>query len=266
MSSVEAILEDLLAEQRSLDSIVADRTRTGWSEQTASPGWSVADQIGHLAYFDHVAAVAILDEARFTSLVGEYRARSAHDPVVATLAPGGRDLDPAGVLAYWRDCRAELERAAQTLADDRRVNWFGPPMSARSFLTARLMETWAHGHDIAEALGATVVATDRLRHIAQIGVITRGWSYVSRGLHQPDVPVAVELTGPGGDTWSWGDPASTDRVTGPAEDFCLVVTQRRHLDDTALVCCGDAARDWMLKAQAYAGRPTTGPDPRGSSR
>jgi uncharacterized protein (TIGR03084 family) len=135
-------------------------------------------------------------------------------------------------------------------------------MSAKSFLTARLMEVWAHGQDVCDAVGATRPPTSRLRHIAQLGVITRGWSYAVRGEQAPDGPVHVALVAPDGDRWEWGE-ASGDRISGPAEDFCLVVTQRRHPEDTALEITGDAARDWMSKAQAFAGGPTTGPRPRG---
>ena len=101
--------------------------------------------------------------------------------------------------------------------------------------------------------------TDRLRHIAQLGYITRGWTYINRGLVVPDVAVRVELTAPSGDAWQFGPDDADETVVGPAEDFCLVVTQRRHVDDTDLEVTGDAARDWMLKAQAFAGAATDGP-------
>ena len=136
-------------------------------------------------------------------------------------------------------------------------------MGAKSFLTARLMEVWAHGQDICDAVGATREPTDRLRHIAQLGVITRGWSYLVRGEQPPDGAVRVELTAPSGEVWTWGPDDAPDRVTGPAEDFCLVVTQRRHVDDTDLEIDGELATGWMGRAQAFAGGPTTGPDPKG---
>jgi uncharacterized protein (TIGR03084 family) len=136
-------------------------------------------------------------------------------------------------------------------------------MSKRSFLTARLMEAWAHGQDVVEAAGAERPPTDRLRHVAQLGVITRGWSYKNRGLEPPDGQVRVELAAPSGDVWTWGDADGSitgdDLVSGPAEDFCLVVTQRRHVDDTRLAVRGPLAREWMECAQAFAGPATTGP-------
>jgi uncharacterized protein (TIGR03084 family) len=135
-------------------------------------------------------------------------------------------------------------------------------MGAKSFVTARLMETWAHGQDVADALGAERPATDRLRHIAQLGVITRGWTYVNRGVEPPAGDVRVELAAPSGEVWTWGPEDAAGRVTGPALDFCLVVTQRRHVDDTVLLVEGAVARDWLEKAQAFAGPPTDGPQAR----
>jgi uncharacterized protein (TIGR03084 family) len=69
----------------------------------------------------------------------------------------------------------------------------------------------------------------------------------------------------GADTWTWGDPSAANTVRGPALDFCLVVTQRRHVDDTALDVQGDAAREWISIAQAFAGPPGEGRRPLGSS-
>jgi uncharacterized protein (TIGR03084 family) len=129
------------------------------------------------------------------------------------------------------------------------------------------METWAHGQDIvdtAQAAGVPVdrPPTDRLRHIAQLGVITRGWSYAVRRMEAPAGDVRVELDAPSGEVWAWGPDGAADVVRGPAEDFCLVVTQRRHPADTALEVVGDLATDWLAHAQAFAGGPTEGPQPR----
>ncbi len=132
-------------------------------------------------------------------------------------------------------------------------------MGGKSFLTARLMEAWAHGQDVVDAVGGNRPATDRLRHIAQLGVITRGWSYANRRMEAPEADVDVVLAAPSGATWTWGPGDAADAVRGSAEDFCLVVTQRRHADDTGLQLVGDAARDWMVRAQAFAGPPTDGP-------
>jgi uncharacterized protein (TIGR03084 family) len=136
-------------------------------------------------------------------------------------------------------------------------------MRPASSVTARLMETWAHGQDVVDTLGVVRRPTARLRHVAHLGVATLGWSFRVRGLPVPEEPVLVELTGPHGELWTWGPDDAADRVTGPAEDFCLVVTQRRHRGDTALVATGPVADAWLDVAQAYAGAPGTGRPPAG---
>jgi uncharacterized protein (TIGR03084 family) len=259
--TVSGVLQDLIEEQEALDALVAPLSNEQWDRETSSPRWTVGDQVGHLTYFDGTAALAINDPEAFrthrSSLVHSISDGGSEE---ATLGPS-RAMAPPQLLAAWRRNRATLAAAAGKLTDDSRVEWYGPSMSAKSFLTARLMETWAHGQDIVDAIGATRVPTDRLRHIAQLGVITRRWSYANRGLDVPEEEVRVELTGPSGATRTWGPNGAAASIAGSAEDFCLVVTQRRHVDDTTLVVVGTAARDWMLKAQAFAGPPTDGPQP-----
>lgn len=260
MTTITDVRADLLAEQDSLDMAIRGLTPEQWGTPTASPRWSIADQIAHLAYFDNTASIAISDPKAFAEYVDVLMA-SATDDVQLDEATLGtyRSMSPAELLDAWRADRQSLAEASVSLTDDDRVLWYGPSMGAKSFLTARLMECWAHGQDVLDAAGLTVPATDRLAHIARLGVITRGWSYINRRLDVPDVDVAVELTAPSGVTWTYGAADATESVRGDAEDFCLVVTQRRHVDDTNLVVTGGAARDWMLIAQAFAGAPTDGP-------
>lgn len=257
---VREVLEDLLAEQQALDDVVAPLSAEQWQLATPSPGWTIADQIGHLTYFDGTAALAISDPDRFTEemhrLLDVGTTGGSADDIA--LAPY-RAMTPEELLEAWRANRAALAAAGDTLDNETRVAWYGPSMGAKSFLTARLMEAWAHGQDIVDAVGAERPPTERLRHIAQLGFITRGWSYVNRGLDVPTTPVRVELTSPSGATWEFGDADAPESIVGPALDFCLVTTQRRHVDDTALVVTGDAARDWMERAQLFAGPPTDGP-------
>jgi uncharacterized protein (TIGR03084 family) len=134
-------------------------------------------------------------------------------------------------------------------------------MSAVSFATARLMETWAHGQDIVDALEIDRPGTDRLRHVAHIGVLARPFSYRANNKIMPDAEIRVELMSPTGALWSWGTPDTSNRVSGDALDFCLVATQRRHLADTALQVEGTAALEWMTIAQTFAGPPGSGRQP-----
>lgn len=254
---VSDLLDDLTSEQHSLDDIVAGLAVEQWQLPTPSPGWNVADQIGHLTYFDGNAALAITDPAAFTDTMNALlRAGGAGDDL--TLGPF-RAMSPHELLAEWRTNRAMLAAAGATLENDTRIAWYGPSMGAKSFLTARLMEVWAHGQDITDATGSTRAPTDRLRHIAQLGFITRGWTYLNRGLDVPPTLVRAELILPGREVLHFGPDDATESIIGPALDFCLVTTQRRHVDDTDLVVTGASARDWMDKAQLFAGPPSDGP-------
>ncbi|MYH43668.1 MAG: TIGR03084 family protein [Acidimicrobiaceae bacterium] len=260
------LLQDLLDEQASLDEIVASLDGGDWDRPTPSPRWSVTDQIGHLCYFDRSAAQAIRDPGAFFS-----EARRLMEASLVSETSGDdftlgdfRRLSPADRIERWRQGRAELAAAAGTLAERDRVSWYGPSMGAKSFVTARLMEAWAHGTDVCDTVGAHREPTHRLRHVAQLGYITRAWTYVNRGLTPPEGDVRVALTAPSGDLWAWGDVAAAgdNSVKGPALDFCLVVTQRRHMSDTALEVCGESGREWLTMAQAFAGPPTDGPSAR----
>jgi uncharacterized protein (TIGR03084 family) len=172
-------------------------------------------------------------------------------------------MDPGALLDWFRSSRARLVKDFATLSPKARISWFGPDMSILSAVTARLMETWAHGQDVADALGLEYPQSDRLRHIADLGVKTLGFSFTNRGLKAPDVPVRVRLIAPDGSELSWGPEDAVNSVSGPVVDFCLVVTQRRHRDDSALLTEGPVADEWMSIAQAYAGKPGPGRMPTG---
>ncbi len=258
-----AIRRDLIAEQEALDAIVTGLTPIE-SLPTPSVRWSVADQIGHLTYFDGAAVVAISDRDAFTVMIGELLAVvPAGDEAMDDLTLGSfRRMTADELLGTWRTHRQRLAEASLGLDEGQRVSWYGPAMGAKSFLTARLMETSARGQDIADAVGATRPATDRLVHIAQLGFLTRGWSYANRGLEPPTDPVRVELTSPSGAIWAFGHEDAKQSVTGEAMDFCLVVTQRRHVNDTSLA--GYTARHRLAGDSSGFRRPsdvwTGGPD------
>jgi uncharacterized protein (TIGR03084 family) len=261
---LSTLVHDLGDEQSSLEEIVRDLLESQWELRTPSPGWTVKDQICHLTYFDYHAALAIRDPAAFDASLAELTTHALNEGLDNYTLSAYRVLTPHELLHEWRGARESLLRASATLDGSTRIAWYGPSMSARSFVSARLMETWAHGHDVATALGVTREPTKRLRHVAQLGYLTRRWSYQVRGETAPEHDVRVELDAPENERWTWGSATSDDVVRGSAEEFCLVVTQRRHLDDTALRY-SPLAREWLIRAQAFAGAPSTGPEPRSSS-
>jgi uncharacterized protein (TIGR03084 family) len=258
-ADVDALCDDVAAEHVDLDRLVSSGSLADLDRPTPAPGWSVGDQISHLWYFDQQALLALTDPDAFRASTEQLLATvsGGEDPSVAA----GRAIGPAELLERWRADRRALVSAARTVDPKARVPWYGPAMSARSFLTARLMETWAHGLDVVDALGAERRPTARLRHVAHIGVGARAFSYVTNGRQVPDADVFVRLDAPDGDEWTWGDPNAPDRVDGPALDFCLLVTQRRHRSDTAVRATGPAAHEWLDIAQAFAGPPGPGRSP-----
>lgn len=262
MAELTVVLADLTAESAELDGIVAGAGWPAWSLPTPAPGWSIAHQIAHLAWTDDRALEAATDEATFAGQV--QRAVVATDQYIADGAREGAGAEPATLLARWRAGRSALAAALREVPPGRKLPWYGPPMSATSMATARLMETWAHGQDIADALGITRVATPRLRHVAWLGTRTRDFAFGLRGLAPPAEPFRVELSTPDGSTWTFGPEDARQGVSGPALDFCLLVTQRIHRDDTGLVAAGADADTWLDIAQTFAGPPGPGRVPRGS--
>lgn len=259
MADPTALLADLRAEGDALDAVVAGLDGAGWRSATPAAGWTVAHQVAHLAWTDGQAMRAAVDPAGFTAWVAE---SAAELPALVDFgAAEGAAEDPETLLERWRQGRAALAGALAALAPGTRLPWFGPPMSATSMATARLMETWAHGLDVTDGLGRAPSVSHRLRHVAHLGVRTRDFAFGQHGLPAPAEPFRVELTGPDGEVWAWGPEDAGQRVAGPALDFCLRVTQRRHRSDLALSAAGADADRWLDIAQAFAGAPGTGRPP-----
>ncbi|TMR08459.1 TIGR03084 family protein [Nonomuraea turkmeniaca] len=249
------LLGDLRAETASFESLLQPLRDEDWELATPAEGWAIRDQVSHLAWFDDMAVRAVADP-------GAFHASLAGFTSVDDLAAQARGMSPAELRDWFGAARGRSLEAFAALGARDRVPWFGPAMSPASFVTARLMETWAHGQDVADALGVVREPTVRLRHVAMIGFRARSYGFAVRGLPEPAEPVRVELAMPDGTTWTAGPPEAAAVVRGPILDFCLVVTQRVHLSDTALEMEGEPARAWMEIAQAFAGPPGKGRAPR----
>ncbi|HYH34549.1 MAG TPA: TIGR03084 family metal-binding protein [Nocardioides sp.] len=252
----DRVLADLAAEGEQLEALVAALPEERWRTPTPAEGWDVAAQVAHLAWTDEAALAAATDRDRWEALVAEALGDPGGAVDRAALAGGRRP--PAELLERWRTGRQALAAALRAHPDGERMPWFGPPMSATSMATARLMETWAHSLDVHDALGAAPEVTDRLRHVAHLGVRTRDFAFATRGQAAPEEQFRVELTAPSGDLWSWGPEDASQSVRGSAYDFCRLVTQRVHRLDTDLVAQGRDANAWLEIAQCFAGPPGPG--------
>jgi len=254
-SVFDAVVRDLAEEQRALERVL-DRLRPEDLERaTHAEGWAVRDQVAHLAHFDEAAALALRDAEAFR----EHFRRPGNSE--AEYLARARRLPAAELLAWWRKASTGLIAATEGVDPSARIPWAGPPMSGVSFVTARLMETWSHGLDVVDVVGIERPDTDRLKHVAFLGVRARPFSYTNRGMEPARVPIRVSLLAPSGETWELGEESTENVVRGTATDFCRVVTQRRHIADTSLEVIGDAAREWMGIAQAFAGPPGPGRKP-----
>jgi uncharacterized protein (TIGR03084 family) len=244
------LLADLAAEGAALEEVLSGLAPAGWALPTPAAGWTIAAQVSHLAWTDELSLLAITDPAAF--------AARAAEPDADRGAAGRAGEPPAALLTRWRAGRVRLADALAAVPDGTRLAWFGPPMSAASMATARLMETWAHGVDIGDALGRPPAPSARLDHIAHLGVRTRAFAFAAHGRTPPEVAIRVELTRADGSTWTDGPADADQSVRGPLLDFCLRVVQRRPRAALALVAVGPQADEWLDVAQAFAGEPGSG--------
>jgi len=286
MATLSDLLIDLDAEFDELRAVVGelDDSAPEWDLPTPADGWAVRDQISHLAFFDDAGRLAMVEPVAFAEMVERLVAVTG-DPMEVHLAKG-RSMGGDELLDWWGTAHRAMVGAFTAADPSVRVPWFGPPMGVLSFISSRLMETWAHGQDVCDALGVVRLPTDRLHHIAHLGVRARPFSYIVRSRDVPEGRIDVVLTGPDGDEWRWeignagngagaGDAVGASHkgashqgashqgeavaeVSGSALDFCLVVAQRRNLADTGLETTGPLAEEWMSIAQAFAGPPGPG--------
>jgi len=252
--------DDLADESAELDSIVAALPDEDWARDTPAAGWTIAHQIAHLAWTDEMVLLSTAGDAAFAAVRAQARKRPTEFVDIA--AAQGASTPPAALRGRWRGGRHAVETALRQVPKGGRLPWFGPPMSALSMATARLMETWAHGQDVRDTLGLAPADTDRLRNVAHLAYRTRDFSFQLRGKEPPAADIFLDLTAPlEHGSWQWGDPQSGQRVSGPALDFCLLATQRRHRSDTRVSAIGQDAEEWLSVIQAFAGPPGPGREP-----
>lgn len=274
---LETLCADLAAECAGLFDVLAPLDEATWNAPTSCVPWTIKDQVSHLAWNDEAAVRALTDpdgfrRSRPTTPEGIQR---MVDQVIAD----HHDRPGADLLTWFRAAHTALLDAASGVDPKLRMPWYGPDMSVASKVTARFMETWAHGHDITDALGIAHRPTDRVRHVVFLGLQALPNAYAAQGKPAPDARVRLDLVAPSGESeeggetgggggnsaaWQFGPPDAVNVVTGDAYELALVVTQRRHVADTGLRATGPVAEEWLSIAQAFAGPPGAGrpPSPR----
>lgn len=253
------VYDDLIADADDVEALVADLSQDQWSADTPAPGWTVKHQIAHLTFVFRLAELSATDPDAFAAHAADAK-RDFQGAVDAALAEYMK-LPIDVLLAKFREVRATAAKALAAVPPNSTVPWLATPLPPSVLAAAGMLELFGHGQDIADALGRTRVRTDRVGHIAWFGVRTRDFGYMAHGLTPPTEEFRVELTGPSGVAWDFGPADATQRVSGPAVDFALLVSRRRHRDDLALTAQGAEADRWLDIAQAYRGPAGAGRQP-----
>ncbi|KLU10966.1 TIGR03084 family metal-binding protein [Kocuria sp. SM24M-10] len=260
--NLSALLADLRQEGDLLEELLRPLSAEDWDLPTPAEGWTIRHQIAHLTWTERTVLTALEEPEVFAQLRERF---AAETDVVDRGAQEGAARPPAEILASWQDSRRRVLERLAAVPEGERIPWIGPPMGAPMMASARIMETFAHGQDVRDALGVPPVASHRLRHVAHLGVATRDYAFKQRRLDPPAEPFRVELTHED-KTWTWGPAEAAQRVHGPALDFALLATRRRHRQDGSLVAEGPDADAWLDIVQAFAGRPGPGRAPRADRR
>lgn len=249
---------DFLEECDALAEVISAAGLEVMEEVTQFKGWTIGDVIRHLHYWNEGADIALNDpEAFMPRIAGLMQAI----PSGGLRAYEDKEIPQVGAELFdmWQTTYRDMARRWGNIDPKTRVAWVGPSMSARSSMTARQMETWAHGHEVFDVLGKDRTETDRIRNIVILGVNTFGFCHKTHGLAVPDVMPHLLLTSPLGEIWEFGE--GEDRIEGSAVGFCQAVTQTRHWSDTDLQITGPVAQTWMDHAQCFAGGPNPVPEP-----
>jgi len=254
--------DDFREESRALARVLQPLGDADFGSATLFKGWTINDILGHLHMFNVAAERTLAGPDAFAAFLAPILAEMASGKTMREMqGPWLGGLSGRALFDAWCEGADRVAGLYARVDPKLRVKWAGPDMSALSCITARQMETWAHGQAVFDLLGIDRVEHDRIRNIAHLGVGTFGWSFVNRGESVPQPAPHVRLTGPSGAVWEWNEPQPDNAVLGSAVEFARVVTQVRNVADTALVTKGDTAQRWMALAQCFAGQAVAPPAP-----
>lgn len=258
--STAAVLDAFDAESQTFRGLVADLSDAEWGLPTPAEGWSVRDQVAHVAFVFNLAATAASSPRAFADIVDSIPPGGFNDAVNAGLAPFGAGTTHQ-VLQRWDSTNAEVSDALAAHDPAEPVPWLVNPLPVPVLTVAGMIEMFAHGQDIADAVGSPVTRTDTLAFHAGFVHRTRDFGYLAHGLTPPTHEFRFEIDLPSGARLELGPADSPDVVCGSAEHLCLLATRRRHRDDLDVQAQGDEATRYLTLAQAYRGPAGPGREP-----
>lgn len=252
------ILSDLVAEQQALDQFLQGIRERDWKRKTSAPGWSIIDTVSHLAYVETFAATAISEGQAFVDAanvqdINEWTARGVRE---------GRGKRYQEVIEWWRNGRASVVDALSRLSATERIPWVVNRMSAKAFATLRLMETWAHGLDIKDAMADRIIEPEegeddpladtlRLRHVAWLAHRMLPYAFKEAGEEFPASGIRIELMGPKYARWIYGPLDTENVIKGTAGEWCRVAVRRLDVAATELKAIGNEAEIALRVVRAY---------------
>lgn len=251
------ILSDLVAEQQALDQFLQRINERQWVLPTSAPGWSIKDTVSHLAYSERFAARVLAEGASVLSGVK----LDEIDEWTALGIKEGREMRYQQVIEWWRNSRADVVDALSRMDGTDRVPWLAGDMSARAFATLRLMETWAHGLDVKDAMEGLLTYDEeeedptadspRIRHIAWLAHRMLPFAFAQAGEEFPESGIRLELMGPSYSRWVFGPEDAKDIIKGVAGDWCRIAVHRMDSAAGTLKTEGDKAETAIKVARTY---------------
>ena len=251
--------QDFLEECGALATLLAPLSDADYDTPTQFKQWTINQILRHLQVWNMAADLSLTDEPAFADFIVKMAAGIRGEQLPDFEAAYLYNLSGQKLREAWGESFKNVAQHFGKAGPKARLKWVGPDMSALSSVTARLMETWAHGQAIYDVLGVERIDTDRIGNIVRLGVNTYGFNWKNRRQDPPGPLPRLCLTAPSGAIWEYGE--GDDRITGSATEFCQVVTQCRNIADTSLEVTGEVAQQWMAVAQCFAGPPQDPPAP-----
>ena len=248
-------------ESDALYKLLINADKNSFKLKTQFKSWTINDVLYHLHVWNIAALLSLKNENEFKEFMQNFmeavKSGNSAREYEKILSDNAEGLD---LLNLWKETYEKISNEFAKSDPKKRVKWAGPDMSVRSSITARHMETWAHGQEIFDQLGFERIDTDRIKNIVVIGVNTFGWTYINRNLSIPEKMPKLSLLSPSNELWEWNEDNEEDMISGSATEFSQVVTQVRNFNDTSLKVSGKIANEWMSIAQCFAGPPENPPE------
>lgn len=162
--------EDFRQESRALAAVLETLADAEFDQPTLFKGWTIDGVMGHLHIFNVAAQKTLESDVAFQEFFAPIQqALSAGKTLLEAQFPWLDGLRGRALFEAWRSTSEQVADAYAAADPKQRVKWAGPDMSALSSITARQMETWAHGQEVFDVLGVTRTEQDRIRNIAHLG-------------------------------------------------------------------------------------------------